>query len=87
MDYTSHTMLAGDQATAFAVEMGFKGRIIVYHKAKTNSEESLTTPQSQEIWAAWKKNLCQPNYWKNVLPNNTQNCGPYKPAGTSLQTL
>jgi isoaspartyl peptidase/L-asparaginase-like protein (Ntn-hydrolase superfamily) len=57
-------MLAGDLATAFALKMGFK-------------EESLTTNASQQMHIDWKNNSCQPNFWKNVSPDPTQNCGPY----------
>jgi len=71
MQYTKHTLLVGDQATNFAKQMGFK-------------EESLTTNDSMKIYEDWKKNKCQPNFWKNVTPNNTQQCGPYHPNPPSL---
>lgn len=71
MDYTSHTMLVGDQATAFAVEMGFE---------TTN----LTTSTSQQIWEDWQAADCQPNMRRNVQPDPTKYCGPYKPAGAEL---
>jgi N4-(beta-N-acetylglucosaminyl)-L-asparaginase len=64
MDYTTHTLLVGDLATSFAKQMGFK-------------EESLSTNDSTKIYEDWKKSNCQPNFWKNVDPNNTQSCGPY----------
>lgn len=48
---TAHTMLAGDQATKFAVQMGFK-------------EQTLTTNKSHDIWSKWKRNNCQPNFWR-----------------------
>jgi len=66
MDYTKHTMLAGDSATNFAVEMGFV-------------EESLTTPNSEQKHANWVAANCQPNYRKNVSPDPTKTCGPYTP--------
>jgi len=66
MDYTKHTMLAGDSATDFAVEMGFV-------------EESLTTPTSEQKHANWLANNCQPNYRTNVSPDPTKSCGPYTP--------
>ena len=50
LDHTEHSMLAGDQATQFAIDMGFK-------------EESLTTTESKEMWKEWRDNQCQPNYW------------------------
>ena len=59
-------MLAGDQATQFAIEMGFK-------------EESLTTTESKHVWSEWRAKECQPNYWVDVSPNPSSNCGPYHP--------
>jgi len=47
---TKHTLIVGDQATNFAVSMGFK-------------RESLSTTESQEIWQNWKNRNCQPNFW------------------------
>ncbi|XP_072762786.1 N(4)-(Beta-N-acetylglucosaminyl)-L-asparaginase-like [Anoplolepis gracilipes] len=66
LQYTKHTLLNGELATKFAIKMGFK-------------EESLTTNKSSEIWTQWKANNCQPNFWKNVEPDPTTSCGPYKP--------
>ncbi|XP_066999748.1 N(4)-(Beta-N-acetylglucosaminyl)-L-asparaginase [Anabrus simplex] len=66
MDYTDHSMLVGDQATRFALSMGFK-------------EESLQTETSHAIWKTWKDNCCQPNFWVNVSPDPKTSCGPYKP--------
>lgn len=51
LDHTAHTMLAGNQATRFAVQMGFK-------------EQSLSTNNSLGIWQKWKQNKCQPNFWR-----------------------
>eukprot|EP01097_Dermamoeba_algensis_P008385 TRINITY_DN5587_c0_g1_i1.p1 TRINITY_DN5587_c0_g1~~TRINITY_DN5587_c0_g1_i1.p1 ORF type:complete len:258 (-),score=48.40 TRINITY_DN5587_c0_g1_i1:108-881(-) len=66
MEYTKHTLLVGEDATQFAIQMGFK-------------EENLTTPHSRKMHADWLANNCQPNFWQNVFPNNTASCGPYKP--------
>lgn len=66
LEDTQHSLLVGDQATAFAVSMGFK-------------EETLETDVSQKIWEQWKENSCQPNFWVNVQPDPTKFCGPYKP--------
>jgi len=49
LERTAHTMLAGDLATRFAVEMGFQ-------------EEDLQTAESLESCEAWKGNGCMPNY-------------------------
>ena len=66
MEHTEHTMLVGEKASAFAISMGLPG--------PTN----LSSNDSMEKWIKWKKNRCQPNFWKNVLP--VDSCGPYKPA-------
>ena len=65
MQYTEHTLLVGEQASAFAIAMGLPGPV------NLSSEESL------QKWIKWKENGCQPNFWKNVLPTNS--CGPYHP--------
>jgi N4-(beta-N-acetylglucosaminyl)-L-asparaginase len=43
MEKTPHVMLAGDGATQFAVEQGFK-------------KEKLLTPESEKAWKEWQKN-------------------------------
>ncbi len=50
LDNTHHSILVGDLATDFAVQMGF-------------AEESLSTNRTQEIWEDWKARNCQPNFW------------------------
>lgn len=66
LEYTSHTLLAGDLATEFAVEMGFE-------------EEDLGTEDSRAVCEAWKEEDCQPNYRLNVVPDAEGSCGPYEP--------
>jgi N4-(beta-N-acetylglucosaminyl)-L-asparaginase len=66
MDYTAHSLLAGDLATQFAVENGFR-------------EDDLTTNGSAAVCEAWKAGGCQPNYRVNVTPDATSGCGPYAP--------
>lgn len=61
-----HTFLAGESATAFAVQMGF---------ARAN----LTTNASAAAFRQWQAARCQPNYWQNVVPDHTASCGPFKP--------
>lgn len=63
MQHTEHTLLVGEQASKFAISMGLPG------PTNLSSEESI------EKWMNWKKNRCQPNFRKNVLPIN--DCGPY----------
>lgn len=66
LENTRHTMLVGEQATDFAVQMGFK-------------KESLSTTNSKNIYNDWKLRNCQPNFWINVVPNPSMSCGPYAP--------
>ncbi|OAD58854.1 N(4)-(Beta-N-acetylglucosaminyl)-L-asparaginase, partial [Eufriesea mexicana] len=68
---TKHSLIGGELATKFAVEMGFK-------------EESLQTEESKKMWLDWKANNCQPNYWKNVAPDPRKSCGPYHSQDTML---
>lgn len=48
---TDHSLIVGDLATKFALELGFK-------------EESLQTNYSKNLWLDWKDKQCQPNFWK-----------------------
>ncbi|RFU81065.1 n4-beta-n-acetylglucosaminyl-l-asparaginase precursor [Trichoderma arundinaceum] len=66
LDYTQHTLLAGEQATQFALENGF-------------AEENLSTQDSLKACHDWRSNNCQPNYRLNVHPNPLSSCGPYSP--------
>lgn len=50
LENTQHTLLVGERATAFAIQMGFKN-------------ESLSTAHSNDLWKQWKENRCQPNFW------------------------
>ena len=51
LDNTEHTLLAGELASKFAVEMGFLN-------------ETLETDNSINMWKKWKDNKCQPNFRK-----------------------
>ncbi|KAM7342377.1 putative N(4)-(beta-N-acetylglucosaminyl)-L-asparaginase GG24090 [Cochliomyia hominivorax] len=66
LEHTKHTLLVGDAASNFAEMLGFR-------------RESLTTPKSKRLWQDWRNNNCQPNFWVNVIPDATKQCGPYKP--------
>ncbi|KJH40666.1 asparaginase [Dictyocaulus viviparus] len=74
MNYTKHTMLVGEAATKFAIEMGFK-------------EQNLSTTFSSEMFSEWKRNKCQPNFWMNVEPDPTKTCGPYRPQNYRYSSL
>eukprot|EP01135_Chromosphaera_perkinsii_P008002 Nk52_evm74s1073 gene=Nk52_evmTU74s1073 len=67
MKHTEVTILADQGATAFAEAMG-------YVKEDLHSEESI------RLYKEWKSNRCQPNYWKNVVPDSKSSCGPYAPS-------
>lgn len=67
LEHTEHTMLAGDLATAFAVENGFD-------EADLSSEESL------QKCSNWLREGCQPNFRADVTPDPTASCGPYTPS-------
>ncbi|XP_072291312.1 N(4)-(beta-N-acetylglucosaminyl)-L-asparaginase [Eucyclogobius newberryi] len=66
MERTTHTLLVGESASLFAENMGF-------------TAEDLTTNKSLNIFLEWLKGNCQPNYRKNVFPDPSKYCGPYKP--------
>lgn len=66
MEHTTHTLLVGDSATQFAIDMGFE-------------QEDLHAIESLEKWISWFNNSCQPNFRMNVSPDPSKNCGPYKP--------
>lgn len=72
MEKTEHTLLVGESASVFAENMGFIA-------------EDLTTNKSMNIFSQWLKGNCQPNYRKNVFPDPSKSCGPYKPGATLEQ--
>ncbi|KOX75637.1 N(4)-(Beta-N-acetylglucosaminyl)-L-asparaginase [Melipona quadrifasciata] len=74
LENTKHSLLGGDLAADFAVEMGFK-------------KESLQTEESKKMWLNWKANRCQPNFWKNVDPDPKRSCGPYHLRKTMDNTI
>lgn len=51
LENTEHSILVGSLATSFAKQLGF-------------AVESLQTNYSKNVWSGWKKNNCQPNFWK-----------------------
>ncbi|CAF1375234.1 unnamed protein product [Rotaria sordida] len=66
LQYSTHSLLVGESATKFAIDMGFK-------------EEDLHSNGSIETWNKWKNGNCQPNFRRNVQPDPTTSCGPYTP--------
>lgn len=52
MEKTRHTLLVGDDATRFAVKMGWK-------------EEDLLTEKARRIWEAWKKEPNRKDFWNH----------------------
>ncbi|KAI0887807.1 asparaginase-domain-containing protein [Annulohypoxylon maeteangense] len=70
LEHTTHTLIAGDFATDFAVQNGF-------------TAQNLTTEASATSCAQWHVANCQPNYRINVSPDPASSCGPYKPVALS----
>ena len=68
LDYTTQTLIVGEQASRFAVGLGMQS-------------ESLETPHSMAIFENWRANSCQPNYWadprSSLTPDPKSSCGPY----------
>ncbi|KAL2192732.1 asparaginase [Corynascus similis CBS 632.67] len=73
LERTRHSLLAGDLATRFAVEMGF------------GPEGDLSTPESKVRCEEWKKGGCKGNYRVNVEPDPETSCGPYQPVPLQLE--
>ncbi|XP_010382370.1 N(4)-(beta-N-acetylglucosaminyl)-L-asparaginase isoform X2 [Rhinopithecus roxellana] len=74
LEHTTHTLLVGESATKFAESMGFVN-------------EDLSTSASQALHSDWLARNCQPNYWRNVIPDPSKYCGPYKPLGVLKQDI
>jgi N4-(beta-N-acetylglucosaminyl)-L-asparaginase len=72
MQYTRHSLLAGDLATRFAVEMG------------VGEEEDLGSEQSRARCEEWRRGGCRGNYRTGVVPDPEAACGPYRPASMSM---
>ncbi|XP_053441139.1 N(4)-(beta-N-acetylglucosaminyl)-L-asparaginase [Nycticebus coucang] len=72
LEHTTHTLLVGESATKFAESMGF-------------INEDLSTDASRALHSDWQARNCQPNYWRNVIPDPSKYCGPYKPANILKQ--
>nr|XP_002709529.1 N(4)-(beta-N-acetylglucosaminyl)-L-asparaginase [Oryctolagus cuniculus] len=72
LEHTTHTLLVGESATMFAESMGFVN-------------EDLSTNDSRALHKDWHARNCQPNYWRNVIPDSSKYCGPYKPSGILKQ--
>ena len=66
-DHTHHSILVGDQATRFAVDMGLP-------------YSPLTTQPSAAVHRAWLQGDCQPNFRADVAPDAARACGPYRAA-------
>ncbi|KAF6083659.1 aspartylglucosaminidase [Phyllostomus discolor] len=66
LEHTTHTLLVGESATKFAESMGFVN-------------EDLSTDASRALHSDWLAQSCQPNCWRNVTPDPSKYCGPYKP--------
>jgi len=65
--HTTHTMLAGTQATDFATHFG--------HFAN----QSLATDYSMDVHEKWLEGNCQPNFYAATTPDPASGCPPFKP--------
>ena len=64
LEHTTHTLLAGLEATKFAHEMGMPLC-------------DLGSKESADIQRRWRRNHCQPNFRTRVKPDPKRHCGPY----------
>lgn len=70
MEYTTHTMLAGEGAEDFAAMVGVQ-------------PQNTVTNESLLVYKDWRENSCQPNFYQN-LEGCDDSCGPYSvPAALS----
>lgn len=65
LEYTTHTLLVGEGAEAFAAMMGAE-------------VQNTVTPESMQVYEDWVTGSCQPNFYAN-LPGSTVSCPPYAP--------
>ena len=65
MVHTSHSLLVGEKATAFAAMAGF-------------AEEGLESDRSAALHSSWLDNSCQPNFFRS-FPGSNETCPPYHP--------
>lgn len=40
-----------------------------------------------QAWTGWQEGGCQPNFWRNVYPDSTSYCGPYKVSALSRKGI
>jgi N4-(beta-N-acetylglucosaminyl)-L-asparaginase len=67
MEYTTHTLLAGDGATALSTTFGGQ------------NATNLTGAVAAGMYAAWRDSACQPNYYSPAVVGANVSCGPYSP--------
>lgn len=78
LDYTRHSLLVGDGATAFAVEMGFEEKDV--SRSGNGSDGGKDGGESGDDGCAeWRRQGCPGNFRRNVIPDPTVSCGPYRP--------
>lgn len=67
LELTHHSILAGNEASAFATEFGLP------------FWDTLATNTSKAEFQEWKSSNCQPNFFKKgtVTPDPSLSCGPY----------
>lgn len=67
MEYTTHTLLAGGGAEAFATTLGGL------------PDTNLSGAHSIQQYESWLGSDCQPNYYSDEVVGANNSCGPYSP--------
>ena len=56
------------------------------HKS-TYRNESLESDKTQKEHDDWVAGNCQPNFWRNVVPDPKQSCGPFEPVSAGNDVI
>ncbi|KAK3293044.1 nucleophile aminohydrolase [Chaetomium fimeti] len=75
LDHTRHSLLVGDLAAQFAVDMGL------------GPEVDLGTAESRSRCEDWRAGGCQGNYRVAVEPDPATSCGPYRPLSAAAGSV
>ncbi|KAH8253966.1 hypothetical protein KR032_007874 [Drosophila birchii] len=70
--HTKHSLIVGKGAEIFARSLGYQ------------EEDHPSRRYTQRVLSEWRKQHCQPNFWRDVRPLPTNSCGPYYPLAEEL---
>ncbi|XP_020800369.1 L-asparaginase-like protein GE13669 [Drosophila serrata] len=70
--YTKHSLIVGKSAAIFARSLGYQ------------ENEIPSSRFTKKVLKRWRLQHCQPNFWRDVRPSPTENCGPYYPLPEDL---